>query len=276
MYQQLSMVYDRIRLKYNNLRITAKYSEHERDQELWSLNRPIYEEQLKRQYRDLVSRGNKNEVEAAIQFIDQVTGRGVPLRWRQMKDDFEISKRSGPAGDTYYDITLVPENVLGASEDAWTEVAIRTDEGQAVRDSTGYADVPGGGFDSQVRGVERISVKLLSAAIGRPWFDRSIFRSRGWRWAPSSGISTPLSTGQWPATGRTLLPLYPTAALFAKGLKIEGSQLDLSGSTTTGPMSLQGARVAAGSIACDGIQIMGVVCDVVPRCPDPDPSLRWL
>ncbi|GAB4184539.1 MAG: hypothetical protein Tsb002_07620 [Wenzhouxiangellaceae bacterium] len=275
MYKQLMTAYERARLKYNNLKITAQYSSDPKDQSLWQLNEPVYREALSRYYGDWVSRGSKNDIESAIQFIDQVTGRGPGLRWKTMKDDFSISKRSSPSGNTYYDTQLQPSNIARQSSKSWIELSCNLAEAdqlnQAIADDGVNTDADNAGLDAQ-----SLSVELLQAFLTRPWFDASVFNSRAWKWSADSGISQPLSSGQWPPPSPSgLMPVYPVSVIFARKLHLSGVS-GAAGQTSAGPFHLPEGSASGADVTADGLQLIGLICAKVPHSPDPDPGLQWL
>ncbi len=277
-YKQLRASYDRATLKYNHLRITAKYSQAERDQELWQVNEPVYRRQLGGQFDDWVSRGAKNDVEKAIQLIDQVTGRGPGLHWRTLKESFRMSELTSPGGHSYYDTDLAPAEVFALPDSAWLDFSFSRDELgiRAAARSAGGVSADERLDDAGAADLESVSVQLLEAAIVRPWLDGSVFRSRAWKWSQDSGIAEPLADGSWPPRGTPLLPAYPTAVLFARNLTIRGRGLPAAAAGKVGSFALGPGRAAGDSVTNQGVQILAFLCAKVPRSPDPDPALSWL
>lgn len=280
LYKQLMAAYERARLKYNNLKITAQFSTDPKDQALWEVNEPVYRQALSRYYGDWVARGDKNDIEAAIQFIDQVTGRGAGLRWKSLKDDFSISQRSAPNGSTYYDTQLQPSNIFKLSTKDWLNVTCQSAEALKLQSNTPEqaqgSDRPGG---STIQ-AQSMSADLAQAFLVRPWFDASVLSSRAWKWSDDSGLSQLLSSGQWPppaapAGAAGLMPVYPVSVLFARNLKLS----QVSTTTTSadaGPFSLANSHQQGTVLQSDDVQIIGFICAKTPLSPDPDPQLQWL
>lgn len=275
MYKQLMTAYDRARLKYNNLKITAQYSDSQKDKDLWNLNEPIHRQALARYYGDWVSRGNKNDVESAIQFIDRVTGRGPALVWSGMKNDFAISKRTSPSGNDYYDTSLYPENVFKTRKKDWITVTCQLSEAQNIITNTNDDNTVDTTAPTS-QDLQSISVDLYRASIVRPWFNTGLFNSRAWKWSADTGIDQPLSDGIWPPDQISQMPVYSSWVIFARNLVITGNQLSSGDDDLVGPFTLGGAQTTSTTISSNGTQIIGFVCDKTPKSPNPDPDLQWL
>ncbi len=148
----------------------------------------------------------------------------------------------------------------------------------------------------------RLSCKLLRVALDRPWMNPRVLSSRAWRWdrgTPADG--TYLSTGgdiRNDVVPKGTMTVLPTAAILARGLEIRGSfgkpivdelnsLMAANASVGIGPFSVAGrlsmadqAGARKGTITTSGIsapdvQLVGFICDVLPRSPDPDPTLPW-
>ncbi len=148
----------------------------------------------------------------------------------------------------------------------------------------------------------KFSAKLMRVAIDRGWMNPLVLSSRAWRWLEGSPVyGTVLSTGgdvfgDVNPTGE--MTVIPTAAILCKDLKVEGRFEDTlveemnriiqaNGSVGIGPFSISGrfnmenhSGSAKGTIANNGIaapdlQMIALICQVLPKLPDPDPSLPW-
>lgn len=275
MYKQLMTAYERARLKYNNLKITAQFSDSEKDQALWQLNEPIYRDALSRYYGDWVSRGMKNDIESAIQFIDQVTGRGPGLLWKSMKDDLSISKRSSPQGDTYYETRLQPQKIIGQSSKNWIDLTCQLSEAQKISTTVDVSATSGDSGSLDMR-ASSLSVSLFQAQIVRPWFAASVLTSRAWKWSADSGIDQLLSQGNWPPQTPALMPVYPVSVIFARNLNVSGSQLAAPDSGAVGPFSVSTSASSSSALKSVDVQIIGFICGKTPLSPNPDPAMQWL
>lgn len=146
------------------------------------------------------------------------------------------------------------------------------------------------------------SCKLMRISLDRLWMNPLIFGSRAWRWAKSSPYyGTPLSTGADIAgdvAPEGFMTAIPTAAILAKDVSVRGSftdtvvdefRRDIAGNVSVGlgPFSVAGRfamsderNTVKGSIATDGIeakdvQVIALVCRLLPMCPNPDNALPW-
>lgn len=141
-----------------------------------------------------------------------------------------------------------------------------------------------------------LSVELIQVPLQRPWMTSWIFSSRGWKSGSTMGGEGSICSGGEPITG--LMPMLPTSMILARNLRVNldmtsevnrtaSSQFSASASVGWGPWSARGNYsrsanssshdfVATGSgLTCKGTQIIGFVCEVLPRSPYPDPSLNW-
>lgn len=141
-----------------------------------------------------------------------------------------------------------------------------------------------------------VSVDLVQVPLLRPWMTSWIFSSRGWQGGTMIGGDGSISSGSTPLTGK--MPLIPTSMILARNLRINldmssevnrtfSSSVSTSASVGWGPFSVRGNYsrttntashdyTSTGSgIICPGTQIIGLVCEVLPRCPNHDPALTW-
>lgn len=146
------------------------------------------------------------------------------------------------------------------------------------------------------------SCKLMRISLARNWMNPLIFSSTAWRWlvgSPTYGMQ--FSTGADIAGDvrpEGTMTVIPTAAILSKDLAISGTfddtlvdelnrQINANASVGIGPFSIAGqfamkehSKTERGSIATNGItakdvQIVALICEVLPRCPNPDNSLPW-
>jgi hypothetical protein len=131
----------------------------------------------------------------------------------------------------------------------------------------------------------------------RGWLDADVFESRSWDfdWQTVSK-SEILSDGAIPPHGT--MPMYPTAILLARNVKIKFNKtsevnksvmetMRASASVGWGPFSARGnyyrhweqsthdfVEDSAG-ITIPGMQVVGFVCRLLEKCPNPDQELNW-
>lgn len=143
-----------------------------------------------------------------------------------------------------------------------------------------------------------LSVELIQVPIQRPWLTSWIFSSRGWKGVGPLAQDGSISSGQYPLSDSMLMPLMPVSVILARNLKITtkmtsdenetfASQRQSSVSVGWGPFSLRGNYSHSESsqrhdyesnsegLVCPGTQIIGFVCDVLPKSPNPDESLDF-
>lgn len=146
------------------------------------------------------------------------------------------------------------------------------------------------------------SCKLMRVSLDRRWMNPLLFWSRAWRWAPASPLyGTQFSSGgdiagaQPPSGPMTVIP---TAVILSKSLKIVGkfdntitekmnSEIRANASVGIGPFSIAGqfamkdhseshrGTIAANGIEAPDVQIIALICEVLPKCPNPDNTLPW-
>ena len=143
-----------------------------------------------------------------------------------------------------------------------------------------------------------ITLQVKGVTIYRPWMDALVFRSRAWRLNKNQGVDI-ISTGDPDKPGKGLMPLMPVRLLLARKILFKGnwSQEDRalferhirsSASGGWGPFSFHAhynqddkkesftAKVSTAGIECPDTQILGFVCDIIPKCPSPDSKFTFV
>lgn len=146
------------------------------------------------------------------------------------------------------------------------------------------------------------SCQLMRVSLDRNWMNPLVLSSSAWRWAKGSPMYASEFSSGWdgksdvaPTGNMTALP---TAAILSRNLKVKGTfdntlvkemnqAIDAKASVGIGPFSISGRfnmgshdSSVKGSIATNGIeakdvQIVALVCEVLPKCPNPDNNLKW-
>ena len=144
-----------------------------------------------------------------------------------------------------------------------------------------------------------ISFEMKRALISRPWMDAGVFSAHSWRFS-SAHKNTIISTGGAPPSPETKprMPLLPTGILVSRNLKVSGrfstsdkefikKHIEGGGSVGWGPFSISAhynqentEEMAKGTVDETGFeapfpQVIGFLCDMLPLCPSPDPTLPW-
>jgi len=144
----------------------------------------------------------------------------------------------------------------------------------------------------------RAELEFTQIPICRPWFAPGFFFMRAWTldnlWHLNYGDKK-VSDGEEKPVGR--LVAYPVSALFVRNVKMQCSesqshmdymkkQTEAGGSFGWGPFRAGGsyssgkeernqtAHVEGGAIAIDGMQLIGLINNIIPKCPDPHPDIK--
>ena len=146
------------------------------------------------------------------------------------------------------------------------------------------------------------SCKLMRVSLDRGWMNPLVLSSKAWRWtmgSPTYGVK--FSSGADIAadvapTG--VMTVIPTAAILSSDLKITGNidqttvdelnkLIKAEASVGIGPFSVAGkfnmenhngsqkGTIATNGITAPDVQIIAMVCEVLPMSPDPDAKLKW-
>lgn len=155
-------------------------------------------------------------------------------RLKARLDRSAMTDRMGP----FWPTPLVPADLLSGGY-RWEQIAIHEAESAWLAGRSGWE------LD--------LTAEVIQAPLLRAWWDPTIFRNRGWRWA------TPLaeiSDGGSPPRG--MMPLYITSVIFARNLTY-----------SYGTAGQREDRHAPDP------QILGFICERLPKCPNPDLTLDW-
>ncbi len=146
-----------------------------------------------------------------------------------------------------------------------------------------------------------ISMEIMRASIMRSWLDPLVFRAHSWRFGTGMPLyGQQISTGSFIPGEKSegLMPMLPTGILVARNVQISAqfsqkeektveTALETKGSIGWGPFAINGhynqssssdfsaGQISSGTIANADPQIIGFLCDVLPLCPSPDPTLPW-
>lgn len=187
-----------------------------------------------------------------------------------------------------------------------TTVNGSTSSGGGLGFSYGLFSVGGSGsgssdwnkLDTNVSNIS-VSFEVLRVNIERPWMDTMVFYSNAWRWGCGAIDQPLLSDGGDPSKGQQLtglMPLLPTGILIARNLNISmavsqdvrdtiNKQSSGGGGVSFGPFRLGGRTSSSSSsthvkatatgtgVSFDAPQIIGFFTEVLPRTPNPLPSL---
>lgn len=212
--------------------------------------------------------------------------------FHELKGRLRLAERSDMKGDIYYPTFYSPSSFWTETTGQWRplEAAVQPDgtSDQMVACSSGGTPRRIA-FDAS--GME-VSGELMLVTLLRDWWAPWLFDSKAWRFAPGT-IAPRLSDGKTPPTGS--MPMYANAFMVARNVKVGvdmdkgknavlAKQIQMASALAWGPFQLKGTshggresalRLTTEGIHSPGMQIVGFSCNVLPKCPDPDPALDW-
>lgn len=149
-----------------------------------------------------------------------------------------------------------------------------------------------------------MSFEIAQIPIARPWLRTAFLTSHGWRFDQNNVLTKSdfLCDGASPPNGK--MPAYPTTAIFVRKLALSFGELHGfsdyvateqhsatggggyvsfgpfflggSGSHRSGSASSQrdyGYRFENNTMFVDGMQLIGFKCHIMPKSPDPEPTI---
>jgi hypothetical protein len=269
--------------EYNAMRLRADLSSDTTVKSEWITIEPLKKLSVDQAFQDWVSKGFKGDVEKAFATIEQITGRSPRITWEKWKNEFEQNRMTDLAGQAFYQTYFYPHNFYESVSDVpWMTIKLETSEIENLNSATGTSSILplGTGEDFTILSL---SIELIRVSIVRPWLESNLFRSRFWQWADGR---SPLSDGATPPAGD--LPAYTNEAVFARNLLITFdptltentkiiSTLRGGGSLGLGSFSFKDADLLATNdlLKSDKSQVIGFICQKIPRSPNPDTILDW-
>ncbi len=153
-----------------------------------------------------------------------------------------------------------------------------------------------------------LSFEIAQVPIARPWLKQAFLLSRSWRFDQNipEAKDEVVSDGGAPPKG--LIPAYPTSVVFIRNLRMHfgessgletfmseatGSHASGGGFVTWGPVALGGSYSRSGTsgsterthsyqfsnqgLEVPGMQVVGFKCHILPKSPNPLPSITdWV
>lgn len=146
------------------------------------------------------------------------------------------------------------------------------------------------------------SCELMRVSLDRFWMNPLIFSSKAWRWAkgtPTYGME--FSTGadiEGDIAPEGTMTVIPTAAILSRNLRVTGKfedtlvqelnrKIAAEASVGIGPFAISGkfnmeqhegsekGTIATNGMEANDVQIVALICEVLPKSPNPDNSLPW-
>lgn len=269
--------------EYNAMKLRAELSSDSTVKTEWQTIEPLKKSSVDQVFEDWVSKGFKGDVDKAFATINQITGRSPRITWEKWKDEFAQSRMTDLSGQDFYETYFYPHKFYESnSEIPWMTIRLDASEIQNLNSTSGISSLlpldTGENFT-----ILSLSIELIRVSIIRPWLEPNLFKSRFWQWSDGRSL---LSDGATSPTGN--LPAYINEVIFARNLFImfdstltENTQIISSlrggGSLGLGSFSFKDADLATtnDSLKSDKSQIIGFICQKIPKSPDPDMTLDW-
>jgi hypothetical protein len=260
-------------------------------------------------------KGRRFEVEHARDVKQQLQGGDPAVYWQGLRQAFGPGEQDGANRFWFVDLAAQPKDWstqswtrmtfneddydhqsyshqlsvgggFGADFGLWrasVNASYTENQGWDHFKSTGYA------LDFEIANIE----------LDRTWLDALVFRMHNWQFEKGYGYL--LSDGGDPRQGVTpqgAMTIYAVSLLVARNVSLSASLVQqdsdyfdkaIDGSTSVGwgPFSFSGhyheethekhekGQRAGNTLTFVGPQVIGWICDVLPRSPDPDPALTW-
>lgn len=247
--------------------------------------------------------------------IEDISNNDSGVWWYNFRQEFETHKSHSSAGGTFWDTEYLPpvENWLGY-QGGWKTIKISNanvdmvSPNELIIAEDKVPDVPLLTFEGAKRmNIESfsISMEVKRVYIVRPWLDKNLFSNRVWT---LDGV-TPGPFGLTINKGtKPDMPYLISSVLIARNCRIllrgwrslTEAAIALS-SKSFGMVNLRetaifGQAIKSGvkfefktgindprvpgksvgvNITCPGVQIIGFLCDLVPKSPNPDPKYKF-
>lgn len=263
--------------------------------------------------RQKIKANNGEYIEQAIGIIADLGGKGPSWYWDMLMTRYQKAERKTEDDQAFRFTDVFPSRFWGPEHaDSWTKFSFSHSEAHVI-DTSSRSSWGGGasvsfGLWSFGAAVSResvrtehtadtentsVSLEAVTIPLRRSWLDAGVFWSPSWRFHPDYA-GDQVSDG----AGNGLMPAYPTALLICRNLQLKTGnththdsyaydKVTSSGSVGWGPFSIRGNYTKettskthdfvenAAGISCPGMQIFGVICQRVPKSPNPSPALNW-
>jgi hypothetical protein len=315
-YEEKSGEYDTARFEYDNLRISALNSDSTAAVQSWALSGSVYRRRRDAALKAWVSRGFKNVIELAQNHIEQITQRDASFlkdRWQRLFENAEVDNPT--TGSTFYYTSLLPGKFADKKWPTFdfAERNFSTYDRSEVNAWSAGTSVSLGLFGAFSFGASTtgeitetkhelnmsnfsMSCELVEVPISRPWLSPSFLKSRGWRFRNNNDF---LSDGKRPPSPDSKLPGYATSVIFVRNLRVNFNELHQTESTYSktikagggvriGPFRLGGdytrkvgerkfdSKYTPEGLIVPEMQVIGFRCALLPKSPNPDPSIpNW-
>jgi hypothetical protein len=251
-------------------------------------------------------KGHRADVDRALRTIEALEGLEPHVTWARLATRFRDYTRRYAIDSEYQLVEANPPYELWFQEFGWSDFGFDNEDFDNQRRAGGTGMEPRCCAPCQSPSVPPVpepeivhvatpafmlTCRLRRVQIIRPWLDTNVLFSRAWRWSSASvAYGTVISTGGDIAGALTptgVMPLLPSTAVLARDVEIEwqddddavnslSQHLELGHEVALGPFRLTRATIAPdGHISVPDPQLIGYISTLIPRCPNPDPTLRW-
>ena len=216
----------------------------------------------------------------------------------QFQSNLQLDKRLDMAGNVYYHTGYSPSQFwLTTGAQQWQSHAFTPNTGSSQVDVMKLSNQEGKENDLEFDASNMsLSSDMILVTILRPWWSPWIFDSPNWRYGPIS-LASPLSDGEQPPSGA--MTMYANAFLVARNVKLNldmskpknqplAEKLEQADNVVWDAFQMKGHNHEADLPACatslkatekgiqsTGLQILGFNCNILPKCPNPNPNLSW-
>lgn len=260
-------------------------------------------------------KGRRFEIQHALDVKQQLQGGDPAVYWQGLGQAFGPGEQDGANRFWFVDLAAVPKDWSSLSwthmtfnEDDYDhqsyshQLSVGGGFGANFglwRASLNASYTENQGWDHFTSTGYALDFEIANIELDRAWLDALVFRMRNWQF--DKGFGYVLSDGGDPRQGVTpqgVMPIYAVSLLVARNVSLSASLVQqdsdyfdkaIDGSTSVGwgPFSFSGhyheethehhekGQRAGNTLSFAGPQVIGWICDVLPRCPDPDATLIW-
>jgi hypothetical protein len=239
-------------------------------------------------------KGNRTEFERRFAQRVDLGRRDVALVKKALADRLGEAERNA-AGAPFHWTTLSPASHLAPST-AWPRytLPLSPGAGETWQNEAPCLWISGSESDmaatSHTSGpvpidpaTPEVRFEMIAIGIERPWFSGDLLGSRAWKWVESTarnpGGAFPLSDGGKEPRGHLIM--YAVELVLARRIEVKVGraaaaaveQLPASEIVGFGPFQLgarRTLRLEGDVLSQDGMLVVALACQVLPKSPDPD------
>lgn len=228
--------------------------------------------------------GHKRVIDNALATLAKPSLSNARLLFFDLDRDLRTMMRTDRHPRPWYPVVADPPIKDWLDNQGWMTWRFQTADLQAA--AAGSTEQAGDHWPD----LFNLTAQVKRVSITRPWLDAGIFHSHAWS-LPKSGGFTTVSTGNVEDQEPGIMPLLVTGVLLAKEVLLTAVSGEASGHREApkafGPFALATPAQTQGlplhpfvtsygnalSVRVEGAQIIGFICELVPKAPTPDPKL---